>query len=250
MSRNALEHGMAVALWVMAGALITFAAGLTPLAVAAGALAAGLAGYLFTDFRDLRDGAVWAWQRSVHADLGDMARKLNWLPRVALNTSIHGAIFVGILTLFIPENAVESEQRNILLITLYVAGMYVSIAAGVLYLLANLNENLMLWEAGELFRRNALYVYANLVKLVVQWTAKSFVFLLRFTRNFFWFIHTQKRVLRATDIMLGVFTAFFLTGNALMMLVAMPLGLLIGIVHWEIVSVRMLGVVPNGERHG
>ena len=71
----------------------------------------------------------------------------------------------------------------------------------------------------------------------------------RFTKIVFVYIHSEERLICLTDTAAAVFAVYFLVSDTLLaMLAAGAMGLVFGVLNYEIVSVRWLKLVPARVR--
>lgn len=262
-SKEGLWNGILVALWATLAALV--AGSITPRLWWVGLLVGGSVAYITTDFQHTCSAAIKAWNSTTSF----RADRTWWRTR----SQVVFYSFNGLLTfapvVFLPFTPLllEKNAQPLALITIFL-GFYCLAALVLSCLFASMviyppEAQHKPWSRVVL-KGNFLCIYArfaaycfNAAKGTIIAIAKTMFllykaipvflsFVWRFTIVFLKLIHSQKRVIRAGDTVLAAALAYLFVGSPGMILAAAILGFVIGIFHFEYISVRLLKVVPRG----
>lgn len=263
MNKNAVLYGLAVALWAMVGTFVAIS--VNPYWWWTGLIAGAFVGYLATDFRQMRSAATQAWTSTTSWRLN----RAWWRERLQFAFCMFNLVlcFAPAFALLIAPIWIAGDHQNPYLFAIG----YVAFAASVTCLMTLI----VIYTESEktpwltIFKYNMVFMYAlffrkysgiawreskEVVVLTFQALASFFrsvpTFIAatcKFTTTFFRLIHSQKRVLRAMDAGTAVLLAYFLESGTSAVLLSGVAGFLIGFLHYELISVRLLKIVPNGK---
>jgi len=273
MSRDGIQHGLAVVLWIVIGGAVGFAVSsfTTPEFRWIGLLVGAVGAYISTDFDEVRSAAATVWgSRTIMG--GWVESSVNWFRaggKVWIERLQSVLFAIAFSTVFAPFSVAIitviglTEGTSLLQILFWIGIVQIVFIAFALWILSiaeTVDEDPPFWTI--LLKGNAVYVYGwmlprSLVRLLHKWylslvfaAHKSYLELKSFLR----LIHSERRVVRAFDAILGMTVSFLIPfywqASPQVILLAVSAGAAIGfvvaIIHYEYIAVRWLKVMPNG----
>ena len=235
-----------------------------------GVIVGGFVGYIFYDFQQVLRAIRYAWG-IVKPDIQLIRAKILFLLAfllLSVSLTIFCSLIMGILWLFNASSDTILGFSTVCLLFLFSilgSGLIVSFFGVVLCGKDNTANN-FIRVSGELMLTNPVNVYCRLLPRAIRWVSLIFyVFLCSFIAglpnfartvvqfavcvglffgNVFVFIHSDEKLLCGVDTAMGVTIGYF-TGNALIGAIA---GGLIGVVNFELISKRLLHLIPASNK--
>lgn len=273
MSRDGIQHGLAVVLWVVIGGAVGFAVSsfTIPEFRWIGLLVGAVGAYISTDFDEVKSAAATVWDSKTIIG-GWVKSSVNWFRvggRVWIERLRSILFAIDFSTVFTPFSAAVitgiglAEGTSLLQILFWIGIaqiVFIAFALWILSIAERDGEPPSFWVI--LLKANAVYAYGwmlprSLIRLLRKWylsvvfvTHESYLEL----KIFLHLIHSEKRVVRAFDAVLGMTVSFlipfFWQASPQVILLAVSAGAAIGflaaIIHYEYIAVRWLKVMPNG----
>ncbi len=222
-----------------------------------GVLVAGSIAYFLGELREIPE----AWQVAKQYLLALKPKERFWYRLAigglsALSTLI---VMLGTLSFLIYGIGIAKPEANEVLVAFTCLGALITVACilPALYLKNLSKDYLPIAKDIRVFENEylsaSLFIFLLLVGFLLLFFYEGIYKRLlkplpRFLKTFFLYIHSRKRMLRFLDAsIVTVVTYFFVSTLPQILITSFLGGIIIGSFHYYLVSVRLLGLKPNGD---